>query len=177
MSNTDFITGDICVSNSDGCTFFTIAPTTECKVERIDEEMNKILNIYKERKERKITKEFDELVEKEYNEVEFIQVYNNLVKAFEDALKELYEDETNKNEKYMRNTGISCNMYKYSLIGNTRSEIFNSHKDEMNEKLKEVENLVNEVQAMLDLTSDYDKQIEILKNYNIIDKKTLKINA
>lgn len=178
MINTEFKIGDLIVSHDDGCTFFTMAPTSECKVERIDEKMNNnILNIYKERKEREIETKYKEIIDKEYSEIEFIKVYNGLVETFEKTLEELYNDESNEDKKYLVNTGISRNSYIYTLSENIKFEIENKYCNDMKEEFIELRKLVDEVEAQLSLCENREQSLEILKNYNIIDKKTLKINA
>lgn len=144
--------------------------------------MNKILQLYAERKEKEISKKYDKLVEEEYNKIEFVEVYNNLVNAFERALQELFEDETNVGCKYMTDTGLDRNTYKYRLAsGRIRNEIREKYNEDERKELAELDTLVNEVETMLSLANnngniDNVKVQEILIKYNIIDKD-LRINA
>ena len=146
--------------------------------------MNKILQLYKERKEKEIEDKYDKLVEEEYNKIEFIQVYNNLVDAFEGAMKELFENEENIGCKYMKDTGISYNAYKYTLNSSKiKREIEEKHNDDYMSEIKKLDDFIKEVETTLSLAEtgngliNQDRVIEILSNYQIIDKKTLKINA
>lgn len=161
---------NICVDKQNNCI---------CEEEK---EMNKILQLYAERKEKEISKKYDKLVEEEYNKIEFVEVYNNLVDAFEGALKELFEDETNVGCKYMKETGVSYNMYEYQLNSIAiKLDIREKYNEDERKELAELHTLVNEVETMLSLANnngniDNVKVQEILIKYNIIDKD-LKIQA
>ena len=161
---------NICVDKLNNCI---------CEEEK---EMNKILQLYTERKEKEIHDKYEKLVEEEYNKIEFVEVYNNLVDAFEGALKELFEDETNVGCKYMTDTGLDRNTYKYRLAsGRIRNEIREKYNENIREELDELHTLVNEVETMLSLANnngniDNVKVQEILIKYDIIDKN-LKIQA
>ena len=146
--------------------------------------MNKILQLYKERKEKEIKDKYDKIVEEEYNKIEFIKVYNDLVDAFEEAMKELFENEENIGCKYMKDIGISCNAYKYQLNPiKIKREIEEKHNDDYMSEIKKLDDFIKEVETTLSLAEtgngliNQDRVIEILSNYQIIDKKTLKINA
>ena len=166
--------------------------TTQLEVNKVnnmiinkeEKDMNKILQLYKERKEKEIKDKYDKLVEEEYNKIEFIQVYNNLVDAFEGAMKELFENEENIGCKYMEATGVSDSLYKYTLNSSKiKREIEEKHNDDYMHEIKKLDDFIKEVETTLSLDEtgngliNQDRVIEILSNYQIIDKKTLKINA
>lgn len=158
------------------------AGSGEISIKEEEKEMNKILQLYAERKEKEIHDKYEKLVEEEYNKIEFVEVYNNLVDAFEGALQELFEDETNVGCKYMTDTGLDRNTYKYRLAsGRIRSEIREKYNKDESKEVSELHTLVNEVETMLSLANnngniDNVKVQEILIKYNIIDKD-LKIQA
>ena len=148
-----------------------------------EKEMNKIIQLYTERKEKEIHDKYDKLVEEEYNKIEFVEVYNNLVDAFEGALKELFEDETNVGGKYLHDSGLTDNVYKYCLMeGNIKREISKKYDKKKIEELEELHKFVKEVETMLSLADEGNGNIDkykvedILKNYGIIDEN-LKIQA
>ena len=166
--------------------------TTQLEVNKVnnmiinkeEKDMNKILQLYKERKEKEIKDKYDKIVEEEYNKIEFIKVYNDLVDAFEEAMKELFENEENIGCKYMKDIGISCNAYKYQLNPiKIKREIEEKHNDDYMSEIKKLDDFIKEVETTLSLAEtgngliNQDRVIEILSNYQIIDKKTLKINA
>lgn len=147
-----------------------------------EKDMNKILQLYKERKEKEIKDKYDKIVEEEYNKIEFIQVYNNLVDAFEGAMKELFENEENIGCKYMEATGVSDSLYKYTLNSSKiKREIEEKHNDDYMSEIKKLDDFIKEVETTLSLAEtgngliNQDRVIEVLSNYQIIDKKTLKI--
>lgn len=154
----------------------------ENKCEIGGEKMNKILQLYKERKEKEIEDKYDKIIEEEYNKIEFIEVYNNLVDAFEGAMKELFENEENIGCKYMKDTGISYNAYKYQLNHiEIKRELRKKYSDDYIREIKKLNDFIKEVETTLSLAENgngeinQDRVIEILSNYQIIDKKTLKI--
>lgn len=165
---------------------FITLKTVSIKIDKMEEEkdMNKILQLYKERKEKEIKDKYDKIVEEEYNKIEFIKVYNNLVDAFEGAMKELFENEENIGCKYMEATGVSDSLYKYTLNSSKiKREIEEKHNDDYMSEIKKLDDFIKEVETTLSLAEtgngliNQDRVIEILSNYQIIDKKTLKINA
>lgn len=168
-----------CTISADGLTFDK--PNNEISLKE-EKEMNKILQLYAGRKEKEIHDKYEKLVDEEYNKIEFVEVYNNLVDAFEGALQELFEDETNVGCKYMTDTGLDRNTYKYRLAsGRIRNEIREKYNEDERKELDELHTLVNEVETMLSLANnngniDNAKVQEILIKYNIIDKD-LKIQA
>lgn len=164
--------------------------TTQLEVDKVthtiineeEKDMNKILQLYKERKEKEIKDKYDKIVEEEYNKIEFIKVYNNLVDDFEGAMKELFENEENIGCKYMETTGVSDSLYKYTLNSSKiKREIQKKHNDDYTCEIKKLDDFIKEVETTLSLAEigsgviDQDRVIEILSNYQIIDKKTLKI--
>ena len=191
VNGADIQIGDYKISCDGGHAFFTLAPTREynvwvdkqssCICEE-EKEMNKILQLYVERKEKEIHDTYEKLVEEEYNKIEFVEVYNNLVNDFEQALKDLFEDETNIGCKYMTDTELDRNTYKYRLAsGRIQNEIREKYSENIREELDELHTLVNEVETMLSLANnngniDNAKVQEILIKYDIIDKD-LKIQA
>lgn len=151
-------------------------------INKEEKDMNKILQLYKERKEKEIKDKYDKIVEEEYNKIEFIKVYNNLVDAFEGAMKELFENEENVGCKYMEDIGVSNSLYKYALNSlKIKKEIQNKYNDDYTCELKKLDDFIKEVETTLSLAENgngeinQDRVIEILSNYQIIDKKTLKI--
>lgn len=151
-------------------------------INKEEKDMNKILQLYKERKEKEIEDKYDKIIEEEYNKIEFIKVYNNLVDAFDGAMKELFENEENIGCKYMEATGVSDSLYKYALNSSKiKREIEEKHNDDYMSELKKLDDFIKEVETTLSLAENgngeinQDRVIEILSNYQIIDKKTLKI--
>ena len=65
--------------------------------EEEEKDMNKVLELYKERKVREITRKYKELVEKELESNTFINKYNALVADFKKNLEDLEVEEQKEN--------------------------------------------------------------------------------
>lgn len=137
---------------------------------------NQILNLYYERTRRRIIKEYDEKILNAYNELPVVKEYNEVVKAFEATLAEMADRYNTEEVKVLRKSGYA-NEYGYELnvdIDETIGKELHKNRDD---ELKELDLLRQEVEAQLSLSNDKDYQIEVLKNYGILDKKTGKLNA
>lgn len=137
---------------------------------------NQILNLYYERTRRRIIKEYDEKILNAYNELPVVKEYNEVVKAFEATLAEMADRYNTEEVKVLRKSGYA-NEYGYELnvdIDETIGKELHKNRDD---ELKELDLLRQEVEAQLSLSNDKDYQIEVLKNYGILDKKTGKVNA
>ena len=153
------------------------------KIDKMEEEkdMNKILNLYMNRKIEKINKKYDEIIEKEYNENEFVKQYNTIVENFKENIKMLYENPENLVDRIIVDTGVSGDNFKYVIVRDLKEQIANKYDKEKMEEIQKIENLVKEIETTLSLAEsgngeiNQDRVIEILSNYQIIDKKTLKI--
>lgn len=142
--------------------------------EEEEKDMNKVLELYKERKVKEIIKKYKELVEKELESNTFINKYNALVADFRKNLEDLEVEEQKENAGKFRvlvRTGYDMELpiqinddYRCYIV----SKPFDIEKD------KEMHNLystIDEINAMLSMSDDKDYQIEVLQRYGIIDKK------
>lgn len=142
--------------------------------EEEEKDMNKVLELYKERKVKEIIKKYKELVEKELESNTFINKYNTLVADFKKNLEDLEVEEQKENAGKFRvlvRTGYDMELpieinddYRCYIV----SKPFDIEKD------KEMHNLystIDEINAMLSMSDDKDYQIEVLQRYGIIDKK------
>lgn len=162
--------------------FMTLKAVT-IKIDKMEEEkdMNKILNLYANRKIEKINKKYDEIIEKEYNENEFVKQYNTIVENFKENIKMLYENPENLVDRIIVDTGVSGDNFKYVIVRDLKEQIANKYDKEKMEEIQKIDNLVKEIETTLSLAENgngeinQDRVIEILSNYQIIDKKTLKI--
>lgn len=150
-------------------------------INKEEKDMNKILNLYMNRKIEKINKKYDEIIEKEYNENEFVKQYNTIVENFKENIKMLYENPENLVDRIIVDTGVSGDNFKYVIVRDLKEQIANKYDKEKMEEIQKIENLVTEIETTLSLAEsgngeiNQDRVIEILSNYQIIDKKTLKI--
>lgn len=132
---------------------------------REENKVMKILDIYEERELEYIEDEFvlerEEILEKD----KFKSLYNKFMKE----IKDLYKKEYNEELKYE------------FVLGKDFIEKINKEKieDLVEGKRLQIKNLkekLEEVKARLEMTDDYDKQVEILKAYDILNEEGM-INA
>lgn len=128
------------------------------KIENKEENnMFKILEIYKEKKTKEIEQKYDEqLLELECNDP-----VNAVIEEAEEKLKEMLET-----DKIM----ISVNSDTVNLTPETIEkrkaiiDIIHKEKEELN-------NVIREIEALLEFAPNYEESTKILLAYDIIDKK------
>lgn len=146
-------------------------------IEREEKNMNKVLKLYEERKLKEINDKYDKKVEDDYNAIEVIKQYNELVMNFESKLEELFNSLDNFDNGYLV-TQCDSNCYKYALSESIiKNKIANKYAEEKIADTLELDNLVGEVDAQLSLSDDLNYQIEVLSRYEIIDNKTNKMKV
>lgn len=131
---------------------------------------NKIVDLYYNRKKEEIRDKYAELSKKEYEELDVVKEYNELVETFKTSLAEMADRYNTEETKVLVRTGYT-NTYMYELNDNLRDEIKEIHRKDYDDEIKVLELLVEEVRAQLSLSDDKDYQIDILTRYDIINKK------
>lgn len=131
---------------------------------------NKVVDLYYNRKKEEIRDKYAELSKKEYEELDVVKEYNELVETFKTSLAEMADRYNTEETKVLVRTGYT-NTYMYELNDNLRDEIKEIHRKEYDDEIKVLELLVEEVRAQLSLSDDKDYQIDILTRYDIINKK------
>lgn len=154
-----------------------IVPKLNIDEEREEKDMNKVLKLYEERKLKKIDDKYDKKVEDEYNAIEVVKQYNELVMNFESKLEELFTSLDNFDNGYLV-TQCDSNCYKYALSeGMIKNKIMDKYAEEKIGDELELDKLIGEVDAQLSLSDDLTYQLEVLSRYDIIDKKTNKMKV
>ena len=145
--------------------------SVECNDDKEEENMerNRVLDLYVERKRKALKEEFNTNYENEYNELPIVKEFNELINAFETSLAELANRFEDGNK--IQYLGYA-NDYAYEIAPSIRQEIRDKHYAVLREQLDAVDDIANEVHALLSLSDDKDYQIEVLTNYGILDKKT-----
>lgn len=141
-----------------------------------EKEMNKVLNLWFERKQEKIIKKYAEM-EQDFinNHYSVVKSYNELVEQFEKDLDDLYKFDK-VNEQFVLEEISDKNTIKYDIDFDKLSREFtDKHIKEKQGELKELAKIREEVEAQLSLSNELNYQQEVLIQYNIIDKKTKKI--
>lgn len=144
-----------------------------------EEKIMEILEIYKKRKMKAIDQEFEEKRESLENKNEIINRYKEIVNTFQANMDEFVNEEKVKASGLIQQTPYFDN-YRYELNRPKINELFDDINKERTDKFQELDRLIDEVKAMISIVpkdGNYDaKVIEILKSYEILDKKG-KINA
>ena len=141
-----------------------------------EKEMNKVLNLWFERKQEKIIKKYAEM-EQDFinNHYSVVKSYNELVEQFEKDLDDLYKFDK-VNEQFVLEEISDKNTIKYDIdFDKLICEFTDKHIKEKRGELKELAKIREEVEAQLSLSNELKHQQEVLIQYNIIDKKTKKI--
>lgn len=120
----------------------------------------KILDIYEEREKEYINDNFKITKEELIKNDPFVKLYDKYVKDIEKLYKKEYDRELEY--KSVLRTEF--------LAKETREAIEKADEQKVFE-LENLDELLVEVKAMLDMTDDYDKQIEILKKYQILNEE------
>lgn len=140
-----------------------------------DKEMNKVLELYYERRINKLGEFYKELKEQKYNELEVVKEFNNVVEEYNNKMQELmgkYRDEEN-DMSLIHKTGY--NEYPYVLSHAVKDDIIKSLGKRYEEDKKALLAEKETIAAVLSLSEDKDYQVEVLKNYGILDKKGMMV--
>lgn len=125
----------------------------------------KVLDIYEEREREYINDNFKITKEELVKNDPFVKLHDKYVKDIE----KLYKKEYDRELEYKSVLGTEF------LAKETREAIEKADEQKVFE-LENLDELLVEVKAMLDMTNDYDKKIEILKKYQILNEEGM-INA
>lgn len=144
-----------------------------------ENEIMEILTIYQERKQKELQKEYNEKKQAILDSDKYISRYNELINTFNASLEELANEEKAIESEVFIITPYNSTI-KYDISEIYKSNLLHDLDEEMGEKLKALYDMLDEVKAMIAIVpsgENYDaKVVEILKNYDILDKKG-KINA
>lgn len=128
------------------------------KIENKEENnMLKILEIYKEKKTREIEQKYDAQLE----DLEFNDPAQILINETEEKLKEILETDR---------VILSINSDTVNLTPET-IEKRNAIIDIIKKEKEELNNVIKEIEALLEFAPNYEESTKILLAYDIIDKK------
>lgn len=130
------------------------------------EDIMDILDLYYKKEKEKINKDFDEKIKKVIEDDE-IQV---IVKAMLSQINIILENE-NSDKIFDNSIGkLNYLVTKKTALDNT---ILVESQDKILDELKDK---VLEIRTLLDMAENYEQKVDILKNYEILDKKGKFIN-
>lgn len=136
---------------------------------------NKVLELWYERKCDAISKEYEEKEIEFNNSKELVIKYKEILDRFENELEELYKSEENQEQNYIINT-MTNNVYEYNInYEKLRDEFIEKYIRERNKKLRDLDELKKEIEALLSLSDDLGYQVDVLTRYGVLDKKTKKM--
>lgn len=137
-------------------------------------ERMELLRLYERRKREEINKKYKELVDKEYNELDVVKRYNELINTFKASLSELADEYCALDVPAIVRTGYS-NDYAFELNRELFSEVDKKYEEDRRAEIRELDALIEEVNAMLEISNDKDYQLDVLDKYGIIKKGKLTI--
>lgn len=137
-------------------------------------ERNKVLDLYVDRKREELRKKYDDIIEKEYNELPEVKEYNEINNEYNAKMEELVTRSNVLEKTIFIRTGY-LKTYKYEINDDIKNVINTRHRVDFEKEMDDLDYMANEINALLSMSDDKDYQIEVLKNYGILDKKTGKM--
>ena len=113
--------------------------------------------------------------EEEYNNLEAVKRYNELINTFKASLAELVDEYKDAEEKvfiktvYEDHFGYEINPFLEKQIAEKFREDYEKDKQELNDKIAEIK-------AVLSLSNDVEYQKNVLIEYGILNKKGVMVN-
>lgn len=139
-----------------------------------EENMNKILELYYERKLDKLKEFYLDLEKQEYDKLEVVKEYNTINEEYTNKMEELRTKYNTIDKLFVVKTGY-LDEDRYALSGcigeDIHTELLKQHEVTKKEILVEKAT----IEAVLSLSNDKDYQVEVLKNYGILDKKGMMV--
>lgn len=137
---------------------------------------NKILELYDKRQREKLEKQFNAIIEEEYNNLDAVKRFNELVQTFNASLEELVHEFPNVDGevKTFVKTGYECT-FKYEISYDIKNDIKQKYRKEFEDALVEHTKEIEEIKAMLSISNDKDYQMEVLDRYGITKKGKMTI--
>lgn len=141
------------VLNSSGSIWFNAK-----NIDKEEKDMSKILEIYKEKKEKEIRKKFSD----ELEAITKADPIQSFMKEMNEQLETLITNEYPND--YI--TPLTCDV----LTKNTEN-VKKELRKLRDKDIEDLNNKIKEIEALLELAPGYEEKIKILRDYEIIDKK------
>lgn len=139
-----------------------------------EENMNKFLELYYKRKLDKLKEFYSDLEKQEYDKLEVVKEFNTINEEYINKMEELRSKYNTIDKQFVIKTGyVDDDRYELSssVSEDIHNELFKQHEVTKKEILKEKAT----IEAVLSLSNDKDYQVEVLKNYGILDKKGMMV--
>lgn len=145
--------------------------------EREEENMNKVLKLYYDRKREEIEEKYIDKVNNDFDNIDVVKQYKTLIENFEKEQEALFKTVENFDNDYLV-PSYDSNLYKYSISElKVKDSLMATYEDDKANEIEKLKELVAEVDAQLSLSEDLNYQMEVLTRYDILDKKTNKVKA
>ena len=129
-----------------------------------------ILELYERKVKEEITERYARLIKEEYENLDVVKEYNELINTFAINMKQLAEKYNTNDNIFLIPTCYNDD-YSYELSDSLWDDIEEKYIKAKETELKQVNDFCEEVKAVLSLSEDKDYQVNVLKNYEILDKK------
>ena len=136
---------------------------------------NEVLELYERRENKKIADRFKKMKEEEYNNLEAVKRYNDLINAFKANLAELADEYKNEEPKVFVQT-VYEDHFGYEINPYLEKQIAEKFREDYEKEIKELEERVEEIRAVLSLSNDLEYQKNVLIEYGILNKKGVMVN-
>ena len=136
---------------------------------------NEVLDLYEKRERERIGKQFEAMKEEEYNNLEAVKRYNELINTFKTSVAELVDEYKNAEEKVFIKT-VYEDHFGYEINPYLETQIAEKFREDYEKEIKELEKKVEEIRAVLSLSNDVEYQKGVLIEYGILNKKGVMVN-
>lgn len=171
VSTTSLMCDELNVS-MDGGNTWTVSAPTKTYLEEFKEEinMNKVLELYAGREEKRIKDKYEKLKEDMYDDNLIVKDFNELEEKIKQSYEELCNKYNTEEVAYINRTGYGYES-GYELSKNIMNDIDEKLAPDFNKEMEELHSKVKDIEALLSISNDKDYQLEVLKTYGLIDKK------
>lgn len=172
MGPTIHLLGDeLKFSMDGGKTWKVLAPIKDCLNKNEEEiNMNKVLELYEEREEKRIKDKYIKLKDDMYNDNPVVNEFKELEEKTKQSYEELCDKYNNDTNNVINRTGYSYES-GYELSKEIINNINEKLKPDFNKEMEELNDKIKDINALLSISDDKDYQLEVLKNYGLVDKK------
>lgn len=132
--------------------------------------MNKVLELYKEREEKRIKDKYEKLKEDMHDDNLIVKDFKELEEKTKQSYEELCNKYNTEEVHYINRTGYGYES-GYELSTNIMNDIHEKLAPDFNKEMEELHDKVRDIEALLSISYDKDYQLEVLKNYGLLDKK------
>lgn len=130
---------------------------------------NEVLELYKNRKFDELKEKYRKIYNEEYDNLEEVKRYKELVSNFETSIAELVDEFNKEDYKPFTKTGYQTD-YSVEISSDLMNTIRENHEVEYDKEYDEIRHQIEEINAQLSLSDDKDYQVDVLKRYGVLDK-------